>query len=131
VLCPHLFVILVLIGSNMAAAASAKTFRVGRCQVDVPEAWHGTSSADYRTTLVVSEAPTASAAVALIKGLGATALPDDGATALLTQSKAVGGGLIVKFYSVTKTTPACTADVTVNGGDAHEGQAVAVSLRSN
>ena len=84
---------------------------------------------DKKLWVELMSAPTAGEIISVETNLKATKLAEDGRMVLMVSSASYGGLTNKQFHAITKTSPACLADVTVPAGAAEAtGRQIAVTV---
>jgi len=127
--------VLVLAATALPALAQAAPYAKGHCQMTVPDGWVASktriASTDKSRWASVMEAPTTAQAVQLETSMGAKTVSETGAAVLMTQTASFGGKTNRMYHAVTKSTPACLADVTFpDGVDDGAARQIALSVKA-
>ncbi len=117
-----------------ASAVQAEPYRKDGCQIDVPAGWVASKTriarADKKVWASLLQAPTAAEAVNLELSMKAVKLGEDARQVTLVSSASMGGLTNKQYHVVSKTTPACLADVTAPAGpDEALAKSVALSVK--
>jgi len=115
------------------AVSQAAVYKADGCQVTVPDGWVTSktriATPDKKLWVELMSAPTAGEIISVETNLKATKLAEDGRMALMVSSASYGGLTNKQFHAITKTSPACLADVTVPAGAAEAtGRQIAVTV---
>jgi hypothetical protein len=118
----------------MPAAAQAGVYAKEGCQITVPGNWVASksriASPDKKVWASVMSAGSAAEIVRVETSLKATRVAEDGRIILMASSASFGGLTNRQFHAITKTTPACLADVTVPAGSMEAAaKAIALTIR--
>ena len=118
---------------TVPALGQAAPYVVGNCKLNVPADWVASKSriarADKKVWASLLEAPTVAEIVNLELGLKATKLSEDGGHVLLLSTASGSGQTNKQFHAVSKSSPACLADVTsVNGADDGGAKQIALTV---
>jgi hypothetical protein len=124
----------VLFSALLPGLAQAGAYVDGHCQVAVPQDWVKSktriASPDKKRWASLLEAPTAAEIVKMETGMGAKAVSDSGGVVLLTQTASYGGKTNRMYHAISKTSPACLADVAFpDGVDDAANRQIALSVR--
>jgi hypothetical protein len=115
------------------AFAQAAPYVVGNCKLNAPADWVASKSriarADKKVWASLLEAPTVAEIVNLELGLKAVKVSEDGGHVLLLSTVSASGQTNKQFHAVSKSSPACLADVTsVNGADDAAAKQIALTV---
>ncbi len=106
--------------SAAAGAGHAAPYRKNGCQVDVPADWVVSKTRvarpDKKVWASLLQAPTTAEAVNLELSLKAVKLAEDARQVTLVSTASYGGLTNKQYHVVTKTSPACLADVAAPAG---------------
>ena len=111
-----------VLAAAMAAASAghAAPYRKDGCQVEVPADWVASKTRIARTDKKVwaslMQAPTTAEAVNLELGLKAVKVGEDARQVTLVSTASYGGLTNKQYHVITKSSPACMADVTAPAG---------------
>ncbi len=111
-----------VLAAAMAAASTghAATYRSDGCQLEVPADWVASktriASPDKKVWASLLQASNTAEAVNLELSLKAARLGEDARTVTLVSTASFGGLTNKQYHVVTKSTPACLADVTAPAG---------------
>ena len=113
----------------------AAVYKVGHCQVTVPDGWVTSRSRiarpDKKVWASLMEAPTAAEIVTVYRNLKAPVVSDGPGLTLMAETASYGGLTNKQYHAITKTSPACDADVTFpNGPDDALGRQIALSVET-
>jgi hypothetical protein len=127
--------VLVLAAACLPALAQAAPYAKGHCQVSVPDGWVASktriASPDKSRWASLIEAPTTAEVIQLETSMGASKVSETGGAVLLTQTASFGGKTNRMYHAVTKTSPACLADVTFpDGVDDAAARQIALSVKT-
>ena len=111
----------VLVAITAAASTShAAPYLKEGCQIEVPADWVASKSRvarpDKKVWADVLQAPSTAEAVNLELSLKAVKLAEDAQQVTLVSTASLGGLTNKQYHVVTKTSPACLADVTAPAG---------------
>jgi hypothetical protein len=115
------------------ALGQAEPYVVGNCKLNAPVDWVASKSriarADKKVWASLLEAPTVAEIVNLELGLKAVKVSEDGGHVLLLSTVSGSGQTNKQFHAVSKSSPACLADVTsVNGADDAAAKQIALTV---
>jgi hypothetical protein len=113
--------------------AQAAPYVVGNCKLNVPADWVASKTriarADKKVWASLLEAPTVAEIVTLETGLKATKVSEDAGHVLMLSTVSGSGQTNKQFHAVSKSSPACLADVTsVNGADDAGAKQIALTV---
>ncbi len=114
--------------------SQAAVYKVGHCQVTVPDGWVTSKTRiarpDKKVWASLLEAPTANEIVSVEKSMGVAVVSDGPGLTLMAQTASYGGLTNKQYHAITKTTPACDADVAFPAGpDDALGKQIALSVK--
>ncbi|WP_372785944.1 hypothetical protein [Phenylobacterium sp.] len=103
-----------------AGVSHAAPYRDGHCQIDAPADWVKSKTriarADKKMWASLLEAPTAAEIVNMEVGLKAVKVSEDARQVVLVSTASYGGLTNKLYHVVSKTSPACVADVAAPAG---------------
>ncbi len=103
-----------------AGAAHATPYVRDGCKIEVPADWVASKSRiarpDKKVWASLIQAPTAAEAVNLEIAMKAVKVSEDGRQVTLVSTASYGGQTNKQYHVVTKTSPACLADVAAPAG---------------
>ena len=117
----------------LPAVAQAAPYVVGNCKLNVPADWVASKTriarADKKVWASLLEAPTVAEIVTLETSLKATKVSEDAGHVLMLSTVSGSGQTNKQFHAVSKSSPACLADVTsVNGADDAGAKQIALTV---
>ena len=104
----------------VASTGHAAPYRNDGCQVDVPADWVSSKTRiarpDKKVWASLMQAPTTAEAVNLELSLKAVKVGEDSRQVTLVSTASYGGLTNKQYHVITKSSPACMADVTAPAG---------------
>lgn len=119
---------------GLPGLAHAGVYKDGHCQVTVPDGWVASktriASPDKSRWASLLDAPTSAEIVKLETSMGAKPVSETGAIVLMTQTASYGGKTNRMYHAISKSSPACLADIAFpDGVDDAGARAIAMTVK--